>query len=151
MQQRMLDIKSTTLIHGDAHFWNVMLPKDTRTHGPIFIDWEEWTRGISGYDLAYMMALQWSGDRRKHLELPLLSTYYQALMDSNDINYSFDDLVCDYRLGCLRNFIIPAFLLEMGIEPYIWWPYIEKLYIAYEDLECEKFTVMLILCVSEIL
>ncbi len=138
MSKRILQTQSTTLIHGDAHFWNVMLPKNPQTHGPLFIDWEEWTCGITGYDLAYMIALQWHSDRRKHHEMLLLESYYQELIKKPGVNYSFDELIHDYKLGCLRNFIIPAFHLEMGIEPYIWWPLLERLYLAYEDLECEK-------------
>ena len=135
---RVSQEQATTLMHGDAHIWNVMLPKNPQTHRPVFIDWEEWTRGISGFDLAYMMALQWSRHRREQFEQSLLISYHQELTCESDINYSFDELIHDYKLGCLRNFIIPAFHLEMGIEPYIWWPYIERLYSAYEDLECGK-------------
>ena len=136
--QRVSKTQSTTLIHGDAHIWNVMLPKNPEIHKPVFIDWEEWTRGVSGFDLAYMMALQWSRDRRERLELNLLNSYHEQLLKNPKITYSFDELIHDYKLGCLRNFIIPSFHLEMGIEPYIWWPYLEKLYAAFEDLECKK-------------
>ncbi len=139
LYQRVAEQRATTLIHGDAHIWNVMLPKNPQTHSAVFIDWEEWTRGISGFDLAYMMALQWSQQRRKRFEMDLLCYYQQELTNQFNIFYSFDELIHDYKLGCLRNFIIPSFHLEMGIEPYIWWPYLENLYTAYEDLECDKF------------
>ena len=138
LYHRVAEQRATTLIHGDAHIWNAMLPKNPNTHQPVFIDWEEWTCGVSGFDLAYMMVLQWSQERRERLEMDLLGCYRQELTQQSNICYSFDELIHDYKLGCLRNFIIPSFHLEMGIEPYIWWPYLENLYAAYEDLECEK-------------
>lgn len=137
LAQRLLSDGPTTLLHGDPHFWNIMIPRNLKTHRPVFIDWEEWTRGVCGYDLAYMIAYQWNRDRRKHHEMALLTCYHKELMTVIDSNYSVENLIDDYRLGCLRNFMIPAFQHAMGIEPAYWWPSLEHIFLAFEDLECK--------------
>jgi len=138
LSERILNSSQTTLLHGDPHLWNIMIPINPNTHRPVFIDWEEWTRGVCGYDLAYMIAFQWNRNRREHHEMGLLSCYYKQLKEIIDTNYSFENLLDDYRLGCLRNFMIPAFQHAMGLGPACWWQNMEQMYLAFDDLECRS-------------
>ena len=59
--------RNVTLIHGDAHVWNVFLPRDGGDDLRLF-DWDGWRIGVAAGDLAYMMALHWYPDRRRRLE-----------------------------------------------------------------------------------
>ena len=138
LAKRICSTQSTTLIHGDPHFWNFMIPINSKTHRPIIIDWEEWNRGVCGYDLAYMIAYQWNQDRRDQHEIPLLHLYHEELIKRSVCDYCFNDLIDDYRLGCLRNFMIPAFQHAMGLEPSCWWQNLEQLYLSFDSLQCHS-------------
>ena len=67
--------RNVTLVHGDAHVWNIFLPRDGGDSPRIF-DWDGWRIGIAASDLAYMMALHWYPDRRQRLERTLLDRYH---------------------------------------------------------------------------
>jgi thiamine kinase-like enzyme len=47
--------KNLTLLHGDAHLWNLYYPKDPETDRIILFDWETIKRGLGAYDLAYLL------------------------------------------------------------------------------------------------
>lgn len=127
-----------TLVHGDAHFWNVMLPKDPARHGCVFVDWQAWRRDVGAFDLAYMIALHWYRDRRARHEEHLLRTYHEALRQEISTDYGWGELLADYRLGHLRNFVVPLFQLQMDLFPGIWWSHLERLFLAFEDLDCAE-------------
>jgi len=125
-----------TLMHGDAHFWNVMFPNHEERHQTVFIDWDDWGYGPGAFDLAYMIALHWYRDRRARYEESLLHCYHDALLRLIPEAYGFDDLMADYRLGHLLNFAVPVYQQQIGLIPAIWWPHLERLFPAYEDLDC---------------
>ncbi|MFP6743166.1 MAG: phosphotransferase [Alphaproteobacteria bacterium] len=122
--------------HGDPHFWNIMFAKDPARHGCIFIDWEDWQYNPPAFDLAYMMALHWYPDHRARHEEHLLRTYHDALLREITTGYSWEQLMADYRLGHLHNFIVPLFQLNMGEPGEGWWPHVERLFLSYDDLDC---------------
>ena len=72
--------RNVTLIHGDAHVWNVLLPKDGQSGDVRFFDWDTWRIGLATQDLAYMMAMHWYPDLRRRRERPLLDRYHAALL-----------------------------------------------------------------------
>lgn len=129
---------NTTLIHGDAHFWNFMFPMDPSTQDAWIIDWNMWDIGRGTDDLAYMMGLHWYPDRRSRLEEPLLRRYLAQLNDHGVSDYSWDTLWDDYRLSCVRNLLIPVWQWWRGIHPSIWWFHLERSFLTYQDLECEE-------------
>lgn len=125
-----------TCVHGDPHAWNILFPKDPVAHDCVFIDWEDWHRGTAAFDLAYMMALHWFPERRIRFEEHMLRHYLDSLNAGISAPYEWDDLVLDYRLGHLHNFVVPVFQLAMGIGPGAWWEHIERLFLSFDDLEC---------------
>ncbi len=66
-----------TIVHGDAHVWNALIPHDAAETVRL-IDWAGWRIGIATGDLAYMMALHWYPERRARLEQPLLRYYHHG-------------------------------------------------------------------------
>jgi len=48
-----------TLIHGDAHYGNILLPKDPASHALRPIDWQCWEVRVGTDDLAFQMGLWW--------------------------------------------------------------------------------------------
>jgi len=125
-----------TLVHGDAHLWNVMYPKDPSRHSTVVFDWDNWDHGPGPCDLAYMMALHWYPDRRARHEEPVLRRYHETLLSHIEEDYGWDDLMADYRLGHLLNFCIPVVQQHYKLMPSIWWPHLERVFLSYEDLDC---------------
>lgn len=70
--KHLSDVKGLTIIHGDAHVWNFLYPRDPNKDKVRIIDWDSWTIGLGPSDLAYMMALHWYPERRHSMEENLL-------------------------------------------------------------------------------
>ena len=138
LQHRTKQDMPTTLVHGDAHFWNVMLPKNRTRDRCIFIDWQTWAHGVGAFDLAYMIALHWYPDRRARHERPLLRSYHKALGHDITSRYVWDEFQFDYRLGHLSNLGAPIYQWDIGLFPAIWWPHLERWFLTYNDLHCSE-------------
>lgn len=129
-------LKGKTLVHGDAHVWNWMLPRDNKVDIPKLIDWDGWHVGVGVFDLAYMMALQWDRDVRKRFETPLLDRYHAALVRYGVTDYSRAALQTDYRLAVLLHLRTPISRFASSMSAYVWWPQLARILDAVEDLDC---------------
>ena len=125
-----------TRVPGDPHFWNILFHNDETRRQCVYVDWEDWHYDPGAYDLAYMIALHWFPKRRARYETHLLRIYRDSLCAAIDTRYDWDQLLADYRLGHLHNFIVPLFQAQMGIGPVAWWEHLERLFRGYEDLDC---------------
>jgi len=134
---RLTDPRALTIIHGDAHTWNFLFPR-SGSGLAYLIDWQLWHVDIGARDLAYFMALHWYPGRRRELELPLLRRYHEALLARGIVNYTFDDLLLDYRRCVVRNLTIPIILQSRGMKPEAWWHRLECAVAAYNDLQCDE-------------
>lgn len=129
-------LQGKTLIHGDAHVWNWMLPCDVATDTPKLIDWDGWHLGAGVWDLAYMMAAQWDRGVRQRFEMPLLDRYHAALTASGVTGYSREALQEDYRLAVLLHMRTPIARFAKSMSAYVWWPQLMRVQHAVEDLRC---------------
>ena len=133
--RRQDDGGSLTRIHGDAHFWNVLYPRDPVRHGCVLIDWEDWRVDFAALDLALAMAMHWYPDRRARHEKALLRTYHEAVLEAGG-TVAWDDLLADYRLAHLCNAVIPIFQHHAGHVHMSWWSNLERWFLAFDDLGC---------------
>jgi hypothetical protein len=127
---RMAAARALTLIHGDAHLQNVLLPRDPRTDRPVLIDWEGWTGGLGLWDLAGVLVDWQAGgqlpaEARRDLEGTLLSRYHAGLRRAGIRDYSTQDCRDDYRLCLLAR--IPHALAWRDL------PYLSAAIQAFED------------------
>jgi thiamine kinase-like enzyme len=129
---------SLTLSHGDAHFWNVLYPKEGMTGGVNIIDWDNWQPAPAARDLAYMMAVHWYPERRRRFERDLLLRYQRKLEAHGVAAYDMDALWRDYRLAVIQSIRTPLAQAAAGLPPVIWWGHLERIMLAYEDLDCEE-------------
>lgn len=129
-------LQGRTLIHGDAHVWNWMLPRYGVTGTPKLIDWDGWHLGAGVWDLAYMMAVQWDRGVRQRFELPLLDRYHSALAASGVTDYSREALQDDYRLAVLLHMRTPIARFAKNMSAYVWWPQLTRIQHAVDDLRC---------------
>jgi hypothetical protein len=124
-----------TLLHGDAHTWNGMYPQEPAAELRL-LDWNMWDIGCPADDLAYLMAVHWSPERRGRLESHLLATYHTTLVDCGVRGYCFTDLEQEYRAAVVRSLLTPVWQWVRGIAPGIWWPHLERIFLAFDDLDC---------------
>jgi aminoglycoside phosphotransferase (APT) family kinase protein len=129
--------RNVTLIHGDAHVWNIFLPRDGGNDLRLF-DWDGWRIGIAASDLAYMMALHWYPDRRQRLERLLLDRYHATLLAQGVCGYDRRALHDDYRWAVLWQLATPLFQVANNIPPVIWWNHMERIMFAVDDLGCRE-------------
>jgi hypothetical protein len=126
-----------TLLHGDLHVWNIFYPLDP-SGNLCFFDWNMWDIGSPTDDLAYLIALHWYPERRRRLEQELLDAYHRKLVQEGVSNYPYQDFLYDYRVSVVRNLLLPVWQWLRGIFPGIWWPHLERIFLAFEDLKCEE-------------
>ncbi|MBT2321813.1 phosphotransferase [Variovorax paradoxus] len=134
--ERAEHLQGKTLVHGDAHVWNWMLPRDDAVDVPKLIDWDGWHVGVGVWDLAYMMALQWDREVRQRFETQLLDRYYASLAASGVSGYSREKLQEDYRLAVLLHLRTPIARFNRRMSAYFWWPQLRRIQHAVEDLRC---------------
>jgi ecdysteroid kinase len=125
-----------TIIHGDAHFWNCLVPRDQASGDVRLFDWDCWRIDTATDDLAYMMAMHWYPDRRQRLERPLLDRYHDALLAGGVRGYDRNALAEDYRLSVLWLITWPVWQEANNIPPVIWWNNLERILLAVDDLGC---------------
>jgi len=125
-----------TIVHGDAHAWNCLLPRDPASDDTRLFDWDSWRLGLGTDDLAYLMAMHWYPERRRALEQPLLDRYHAALLAGGVRDYDRAALDADYRASVLAFIMRPLFQWSSDIPPVIWWNNLERIMLAVEDLGC---------------
>lgn len=124
-----------SVVHGDAHVWNCLLPRDGGDDVRLF-DWDAWRIGVASNDLAYMMATHWYPERRRRMEQPLLDHYHAALVAHGVRGYDRRALDDDYRLSVLWQLMTPVWQAAIDLPPMIWWSHLERILLAIDDLGC---------------
>lgn len=135
LAQRFQAYKGLTLAHNDAHFWNFLYPIGSGIDAKL-IDWQFYGVGIAARDLAYMIALHLFPNRRREYEMELLKYYHDSLQRAGITNYGFDELLLDYRFSIIESLVIPIKMWRLGIRATIWYNHIERIFTAYDDLNC---------------
>ncbi len=138
--RRLTSIERNTLIHGDAHMWNFLHPKDPENGRAYMIDLATSNRiRPPTNDLAYMMALQWFPERRAMMEETLLKHYHSSLLSFGVKEYTWEDCRLDYRLSVINHLFTPVLQQAGGqIPAIVWWHNFERISEAYKDLNCAE-------------
>lgn len=130
--------RDMTIMHGDAHVWNCLLPTAQGSGDARLFDWDSWRPEVATEDLTYMMAMHWYPDRRRRLERPLLDRYHAALTAHGVQGYGRDALQEDYRLSVLWQLRRPVWQAAHDLPPLIWWNNFERIMLAVDDLGCAE-------------
>jgi aminoglycoside phosphotransferase (APT) family kinase protein len=124
-----------TLTHGDSHFWNMLFPRGPEA-GVYVVDWDTWGIAPSSFDLAYTLAV-FLGALRGRVERDLLSHYVGALQEAGVRAFGVDDAWYGYRLGVIKMLFWPVWWWHTDHTPGLWWPRLQNILRAYEELDCE--------------
>jgi hypothetical protein len=138
--RRLTSIERNTLIHGDAHMWNFLHPRDQENGRAYLIDLATSNRiRPPTNDLAYMMALQWYSERRVLMEESLLRHYHMSLLSFGVKGYTWEDCRLDYQYSVISHLFTPVFQCAGGqIPATVWWHNFERISEAYKDLNCAE-------------
>ena len=138
LSQRLCDMRQVTLVHGDAHTGNLMLPRDETMHQVMLIDWQLWAINVAAIDLAFLIALHWSPQRRALLEETLLRRYHDHLLAGGATNYTWSDLWHDYRQSVIIMALIPIGQFRRKSPAGAIWFGLQDSLAAFEDLNCTE-------------
>lgn len=136
--ERLCALRQVTLIHGDAHTGNILLPRDPTREPVALIDWHLWGIDMATIDLAFLMALHWSPQRRALLEQPLLQRYLTSLQEDGVSGYGWDDLWTDYRTAVIIMTLIPIGQFRRNSPTGVIWFGLQDSLAAFEDLHCAE-------------
>jgi hypothetical protein len=99
------------------------------------IDWQCWRIDTATDDLAYMIALHWFPERRRALERDLLKNYHEALKVG--VKNYLGHLLARLQTLSIGN-LHPLWQWSAKLWPAIWWPHLERAFMAFEDLTGEE-------------
>jgi hypothetical protein len=127
-----------TVTQGDMHWWNCLYPQDPSRDTVRIFDWQLWHLDLGARDLAFLVALGGYADRRPEIEMPLIRAYYECLIATGVLDYSWDQLWTDYRLSAIRNLNIPVIFRTQGKHEETWTKALDRAFESYYSLECDE-------------
>jgi hypothetical protein len=92
-----------TLLHGDAHFENLVIVKQGDNDQVLFIDWADARRGLASFDVAVFAVQSFPTPGRRRKEAALVATHASGVRAAGLREWS--DPWLDYRRGVL-NWVI---------------------------------------------
>jgi aminoglycoside/choline kinase family phosphotransferase len=92
---RQLALAPTTLLHCDLRLDNLFF----RGEQVVVFDWQLVRRGPGIYDIAYFLSSALDENAGRDVTMQVLKTYHSELCQAGVVDYSFDDLLRDYRLA----------------------------------------------------
>jgi hypothetical protein len=138
LNRRYHSHRHMTIVHGDSHVWNVFLPQNGDGNDVRLFDWDGWRVDTATDDLAYMMALHWFPEYRHRYERHLLDRYHAALLARGVVGYDRGALEDDYRLSVLWQAATPVWQATNDLPAWIWWPHLDRIFTAIDDLGCRE-------------
>jgi hypothetical protein len=140
MIERTIDPNGFTLIHGDAGDQNILVPRQGVR--PMYVidrqpfDWAL-TTWLGVYDLAYALVLDWPVELRRRWEKPILKRYYERLVEHGVSEYTWRQLLDDYRLCVPMGVYIAVEYCRGGVNERwvdVWLPMLQRALTACDDL-----------------
>jgi thiamine kinase-like enzyme len=144
LEPRFRTNRHLTLVHGDAYFANFLTPKDLGDGATYLLDWQSPTVDVGGYDLANLCATFWTSEQRHaaRREQQILRRYHTTLQAHGVQDYTWDDLVTDYRSGIIYWLLVPVQDRFGGSAKDYWWPKMRCLVAAFRDWRCVELLGM---------
>ncbi|NKB68602.1 MAG: hypothetical protein GKR89_16185 [Candidatus Latescibacteria bacterium] len=126
-----------TLVHGDAHYENIMLPRNPAVDSVHMIDWAFWELRLGTDDIAHV-GLYGFCEPETGLVRDLVRRYYEGLLRHGVEDYSWGDCWHDYRLSTIRHLFIPINSALYGGGLDYCWRNFERSLRSFKDLDCTE-------------
>lgn len=133
---RIAALQNITLSHGDCYLNQFLCPIESgQTH---IVDFDSVSANFGPYDLVYLMTTVWTPEQRHkaNREMQVLHLYHEILQAKGISGYSWENLLTDYRLMISLMIFDPVFDQTNGSRESYWWPKMQCLTGAYQDLYC---------------
>lgn len=102
-----IDLRDTTTIaHGDYRLDNMFFGNPGSPFELAVFDWQSPNRGWAAYDLAYFITGTMDREQRRAIEPTALGRYHHQLLAGGVEDYTFDQLLEDYRKSLMVYFAI---------------------------------------------
>ncbi len=140
LADRVLPRRALTLINGDCYFIQFLCPHRLGTDRTHMVDLDSVNACLPAFDLMYMFTTFWTREQRLEggREMTALKRYHERLQEGGVGNYSFDQLLLDYRISIAQNVLHPVWDQQSG-APYAYWhPKLNCSIAAFEDWDCMK-------------
>lgn len=127
--------RGLTLTHGDCYFSQFLVPRPGIVAPTYLIDFQTADAGPAAFDLVLMFAAFWTREQRQagDREQRALRRYYAGLLAGGVRNYTWDDLLADYRLMLTVMLFYPVWDETNGSAQSYWLPKMRCLVAAYQD------------------
>jgi hypothetical protein len=143
MVERTSDRRGFTLVHGDPNPGNILSPQ--YGSGCIYLvdrqpfDWSL-TTWLGVHDLTYAIVHWWDTDLRRAMEWPILEAYHAELVRRGVSDYSWSQLVTDYRLCAVQSVYVATEWCSVPEDiqrmRWLWTKQLERALTTFFDLEC---------------
>lgn len=140
LAHRFLTRHHITFLHTDAYLANFLVPR-TENAGTIYMmDWQGPWAGMGAFDLVMMCASFWTSAQRQEnrREETMLRQYLATLHAYGVTNYTWEQLLEDYRLMVIIFLQVAIWDQTNGSERDYWWPKLQCLLSAARDLDCRS-------------
>ncbi|WP_211829786.1 phosphotransferase [Kistimonas asteriae] len=140
LQTRLTNLQQVTVVNGDCYFRHFFYP-NTDDNRPVYLfDFDQATIQTPAYDLVQLLVSYWMPETRSQdqREKRLLQHYHAALIDTGVNNYSFEQLMDDYRLMVIFQLFAAIKEQIRGCAKPLWLNRLMCLLGAFEDLDCQQ-------------
>ncbi|GMF10382.1 unnamed protein product [Phytophthora lilii] len=105
----LVDEGPSTLIHGDFHIANMLLPTDPANDVTWLLDWATSGKGNPLRDVAFFFIVSVQPSHRQEQEAQCLEVYHKALTsEATTVRLSLEELQRQYKVCVLNQFVILA-------------------------------------------
>jgi hypothetical protein len=130
--------RALTLINGDCYFIQFLCPNNPETGRTYMIDLDSINAFLPAFDLMYLFTTFWTREQRAEggREIVALKSYHERLQHRGVGNYTFNELLLDYRMSIAYNLLHPVWDQQNGSSEAYWRPKLNCLLAAFEDWDC---------------
>lgn len=135
--------RQLTVTHHDAYLANFLVPRIDGAGAVFMMDWQSPYTNFGAYDLVMMYASFWTPAQRRegNREETMLRHYLATLHAHGVMNYTWDQLMEDYRLMIIIFLQVAIWDQTNGSKRDYWWPKLQCLISAARDLDCLSLLV----------
>ena len=135
--KRFLTRHQLTFLHTDAYLANFLVPRSDWVGRVYMMDWQGPWAGMGAFDLVMMCASFWTSAQRQQnkREETMLRLYLATLHAHGVTDYTWDQLMEDYRLMIIIFLQAAIWDQTNGSLRSYWWPKLQCLLSAARDLD----------------
>ncbi|MEM7364016.1 MAG: phosphotransferase [Pseudomonadota bacterium] len=131
-----MDTLPQTLIHGDAHFWNCLMPVNADAK-PVLVDWEAWSINAATFELVYAGIVKHKPSFAERHEHELID-HYRACLLAGGVDFPEELFWLDLRHSIIRDLFVVMYMAELveGMQAETWQELMLSTFAAMDRHDC---------------